>query len=169
MDSGVTTRPAGLSAGLKKIHALVLLAPIGILSIIIVGLTGATFESLFNSVLVTNDASPMLMSYAGPAATLAIAAVISGALYALGSTESWIKGASALSTALITWAFGLVAFGFACKQANIGNKSMFDSSSADYGIRLPSDLKALSGLTIILVLLETAYVLLLHLLLAASN
>ncbi|KAL2633605.1 hypothetical protein R1flu_005084 [Riccia fluitans] len=115
------------------------------------------------------------MNYAGPAATLAVVAVIAGALYIGGNGEGWVKG-SASGTALVAWAFGLLALGFACKLAHLGDEfvkggSSSYSSFSTYWIRisLSEKLNALTWITVALVALETIYVFLLHLTLLVHN
>ncbi|KAL3694130.1 hypothetical protein R1sor_007781 [Riccia sorocarpa] len=150
--------------GLMKAHAAVLLIPVLLLSIVTIGLTGYTYDTYFNpnKDLYGNDVSSTLMSYTGPAATLAIAAVIAGVWYVIDKAESWVSAAAAFSTALVAWAFGLVAFGFACKHASVGNRAPFGSDYiSDYS--LAGQLKGLSGVTIVLFIFETAYVILLKL------
>ncbi|KAL2633602.1 hypothetical protein R1flu_005081 [Riccia fluitans] len=131
----------------RKIYAAIPLIPIAILSIIVVSLTGNSYEKGYDD---------LLLSYTAPAATFAIAAVIAGLWYALGKAESGASAGSASATALASWALGIVAFGFACKLAN-------------YGDLVPGELKALLGMTILLFLFETLYVILLHLVLVWTS
>ncbi|KAG6553327.1 hypothetical protein Mapa_005061 [Marchantia paleacea] len=147
-----------MSTGLQRIHAGIVIIPMTILSIIIIGLAGASYEDVFSStdIILVNAVSTTLMSYAVPAATVALAAAIGGACYAMGKPESWVAAATALSTALVAWAFGLIVFGFACKQSAVGGE-------------LAGKLKGLSGICIILFLVETIYVAVLHLIVAPSG
>ncbi|KAL2633606.1 hypothetical protein R1flu_005085 [Riccia fluitans] len=158
-------------AGLVKAHAAVLLIPILILSIVIIGLSGWAYDTWYNpnKVLRDNDVSSALLGSALPAATLAIVAVISGAAFAMAKAESWVSAASALSTALVAWAFGIQAFGFACKHANVGDRVPFGVSDAIFDYKLSGQLKALSGVTIVFFFFQTGYLILLQLVVQNSQ
>ncbi|OAE18660.1 hypothetical protein AXG93_3810s1310 [Marchantia polymorpha subsp. ruderalis] len=135
------------SSGLQRIHVCIVVIPMFFLALIIIGLAGAAFEDAFSptKVIVVNQVSATLMSYAIPAGTVALAAAIAGASFSMGKTESWISSAVALSLALVAWAFGLIIFGFACKQSSVGGE-------------LAGKLKGLSGMCIILFFVETIYI-----------
>jgi hypothetical protein len=145
--AGTRARRMTGSGRVEKHHLLGFAIFLAILDIIVIGLAGNIMDRLFNgNAPGVNGVTFTFVIITLVAAMLTVAAIISGVTHSHHYSSGSVG--SAYTTALIAWVATLLAFGFACKEIDMGNTGSRE--------------KALEAFVFILAFFETLYVFLLH-------
>ncbi|CAM6124434.1 unnamed protein product [Calypogeia fissa] len=134
-------------AVVEKHHVLGLVIWLAILDLVLLALAGYCFDKLVDGALAgVNGATYSLIIVSLVAGLLLVAAIIAGGSHFHHYSSGSVGSAS--TTALIAWVVMLLAFGFACKQIDLGGTA--------------SRTQALEAFVFILTFFETIYVLILY-------